>query len=245
MSCWPVSLAPRRLSGRPSHRQQPGATCWRVGSVSGRYRKRKLSRTRSATGRRRRPRPELVVVCPAIRCRSLPRSRLRHPPRCQRRPCSRCCRPRHAGAVDGGSARWRPHSIGSKDKRAVNLPGANQSQLAMRVAVRHAVTPLAVQSLNTDTILRCIENLEPDAGITYLDYEPLRRFAVLPRRAIRYLGSGLIRTALHRQRRGAKSLLRPQPMESSADRQKRTSWFVTWSLAAFGVHETNSHVTED
>ena len=61
----------------------------------------------------------------------------------------------------------------------------------MRVAVRHAVTPLAVQSLNTDTILRCIENLEPDAGITYLDYEPLRRFAVLPRRAIRYLGSGL------------------------------------------------------
>ena len=72
----------------------------------------------------------------------------------------------------------------------MNLPGANQSQLAMRVGVRHAVTPLAVQSLNTDTILRGIENLEADAGITYLDYEPRRRFAVLRRWATRYLGSG-------------------------------------------------------
>lgn len=58
------------------------------------------------------------------------------------------------------------------------LPFVPEITVPMRK--RHPQIAFAVQSLNTDTILSRIENLEADAGITYLDYAPLRRFAVMP-----------------------------------------------------------------
>lgn len=52
-------------------------------------------------------------------------------------------------------------------------------EITMPMRSRHPHVDFSVQSLNTDTILARVENLEIDAGITYLEYEPLRRFQVV------------------------------------------------------------------
>lgn len=52
-------------------------------------------------------------------------------------------------------------------------------ELTVPMRARHPHVAFSVQSLSSDTILSRIENLEADAGITYLDYEPLRRFHVM------------------------------------------------------------------
>lgn len=59
-------------------------------------------------------------------------------------------------------------------------------ELTVPLRKKHPHLAFAVQSLNTDTILARVENLEADAGITYLDYAPLRRFSVLPLYEERY-----------------------------------------------------------
>lgn len=53
-------------------------------------------------------------------------------------------------------------------------------ELTVPMRKRHPHVAFSVQSLNTDTILARLENLEADAGVTYLDYEPLRKFQVMP-----------------------------------------------------------------
>lgn len=53
-------------------------------------------------------------------------------------------------------------------------------ELTVPLHKRYPGVAFAVQSLTTDSILQRIDNLEADAGITYLDYAPLRRFKVLP-----------------------------------------------------------------
>lgn len=57
------------------------------------------------------------------------------------------------------------------------LPFVPEITVPMRARFPHVA--FAVQSLNADTILSRIENLEADGGITYLDHEPLKRFSVI------------------------------------------------------------------
>ncbi len=59
-------------------------------------------------------------------------------------------------------------------------------ELIVPIHQRYPAVSFAVQSLNTDAILQRIDNLEADAGITYLDYGPLRRFQLMPLYQERY-----------------------------------------------------------
>ena len=241
----PVSLASTETIGRPSHRQQPGATCWRVGSVTGRSRKRESvanHRRRGGGADHVRNREQCVRQSDVDLFRDL--------------DCvihldasvDHVVDVAGPGTLEQSMAAVRVGGhilIGSKDKRAVNLP-------CKPIATCHARWRSACGDASRGAELLIprydIAGIVPGGRRGASPTSIMSRGAALPfcgGWATRYLGRwGPIRTALHRQRRGAKSLLRPHPMESSADRQKKTSVCYI-KLGRFWVQPTNSHVTED
>ncbi len=59
-------------------------------------------------------------------------------------------------------------------------------ELTMPFMARHSGVNMTVVTLPSDAILSQLENLELDAGITYIDTEPLQRFQTLPLYEERY-----------------------------------------------------------
>ena len=88
------------------------------------------------------------------------------------------------------------------------------SRLAAGYAARHPKVAFTILSRNSGDILAMLENFETDAGLSYLDNEPLGRVTTVPLYRERYTAA--VRRRPSARRRAARSTGRSSPACGSA-----------------------------